>query len=135
MKSMGYDVSPLQLTFQNVLTCANGFSVQCAVRDINSLYHVRRCRVTPLTSRIRGRAIIVNVKISVECYSGYRGEETPRRLIIGEQVIGVVKVLDQWLAPDHRYFKVEGDDGSVCIVRHDMTSLEWELTLYDEKTV
>lgn len=75
------------------------------------------------------------MKISVECYSGHRGEETPRRIIIGEQVIGVSKVLDQWLAPDHRYFKVEGDDGSVYIVRQDMSSLEWELTLYEEKKV
>ena len=65
------------------------------------------------------------MKIRVECYSGYKGEETPRRLIIGEQEIGVVKVLDQWLAPDHRYFKVEGDNGSIYIVRHDMTSLQW----------
>ena len=75
------------------------------------------------------------MNIRVECYSGYRGEETPRRLIIGEQVIGVVKVLDQWLAPDHRYFKVEGDNGSIYIVRHDMTSLQWELTLFEEKQV
>jgi len=75
------------------------------------------------------------MKIRVECYSGYKGEETPRRLIIGELVIGVAKVLDRWLAPDHRYFKVEGDDGSMYIVRHDMTSLEWELTLFEEKKV
>ena len=75
------------------------------------------------------------MNIRVECYSGYRGEETTRRLIIGEQVIGVVKVLDQWLAPDHRYFKVEGDNGSIYIVRHDMTSLQWELTLFEEKQV
>jgi len=75
------------------------------------------------------------MKIRVECYSGYKGEETPRRLVIGEQVIGVAKVLDQWLAPDHRYFKVEGDDGSIYIVRHDMISLQWELTLFEEKQV
>ena len=75
------------------------------------------------------------MKIRVECYSGYKGEETPRQLIIGEQVIEVVKVLDQWLAPDHRYFKVEGDDGSIYIVRHDMISLQWELTLFEEKQV
>ena len=75
------------------------------------------------------------MRIRVECYSGYKGEETPRRLIIGEQVIGVVKVLDQWLAPDHRYFKVEGDDGSMYIVRHDMTSLQWDITLFEARKV
>jgi len=75
------------------------------------------------------------MKIRVECYSGYKGEETPRQLIIGEQVIEVINVLDQWLAPDHRYFKVEGADGSIYIVRHDMISLQWELTLFEEKQV
>ena len=75
------------------------------------------------------------MNIRVECYSGYKGEETPRRLIIGEQVIGVVKVLDQWLAPDHRYFKVEGDNGSIYIVRHDMTSLQWDNTLFEARKV
>jgi len=75
------------------------------------------------------------MKIRVECYSGYKGEETPRQLIIGEQVIEVINVLDQWLAPDHRYFKVEGADGSIYIVRHDMISLEWELTLFEEKKI
>ncbi|MCC7201755.1 MAG: hypothetical protein IT393_03690 [Nitrospirae bacterium] len=57
------------------------------------------------------------MKIQVECYSGYKGEEMPRRLIIGAQVIGVVKVVDQWLAPDHRYFKVEGDNGKRLVNR------------------
>ena len=50
------------------------------------------------------------MKIQVECYSGYRGEETPRRLTFGVRVIEVTEVLDRWLAPDHRYFKVRGEE-------------------------
>ena len=50
------------------------------------------------------------MKIQVECYSGYRGEETPRRLTFGVREIEVAEVLDQWLAPDHRYFKVRGEE-------------------------
>ncbi len=42
-------------------------------------------------------------------------------------------ILDRWLAPDHRYFKVRGDDGSTYILRHDMTSLDWELILFEEE--
>ena len=74
-----------------------------------------------------------SMKIQVECYSGYMGEETPRRLTIGERVIEVAEVLDRWLAPDHRYFKVRGDDVSMYILRHDMTSLDWELILFEEE--
>ena len=35
-----------------------------------------------------------------------------------------------WLAPDHRYFKFEGDDGGVYIIRHDVEGCIWELTFY-----
>ena len=66
--------------------------------------------------------------VQVECYAGYRGEETPRRLHLGQQCIEIVKVLDRWLAPDHRYFKVLGEDGHVYILRHDAETLHWELS-------
>ncbi len=71
--------------------------------------------------------------IKVECYAGYSGEETPRRFILGERKIEVVDVLDRWFAPEHRYFKVRGDDGFVYILQHDVTSSQWELTMFDEK--
>jgi hypothetical protein len=44
--------------------------------------------------------------------------------------VTVVEVLDRWLAPDHRYFKVKGDDGDEYIVRQDTASDEWELTMF-----
>lgn len=71
------------------------------------------------------------LKIRVECYAGYRGEETPRRFFIQERAVEVLDVVDRWLAPDHRYFKVTGDDGGTYILRHDVTSDSWELTLFD----
>ena len=39
-------------------------------------------------------------------------------------------MLDRWLAPDHRYFKILGDDGATYIIRHDSVSGLWELVLY-----
>ena len=70
------------------------------------------------------------LEIRVECYAGYRGEETPRRLIIGKSRIQVVTIQDRWLAPDHRYFKIIGDDGDLYIIRHDPHQDNWELTCY-----
>lgn len=69
-------------------------------------------------------------RIHVECYAGHRGEETPRRFRLGERRVEVNAVLDQWLAPDHRYFKVRGDDGDVYILRHDSARDVWELTMF-----
>ena len=71
------------------------------------------------------------IQIRVRCYAGYRGEETPRQLWLGERRVGVTAVLDSWLAPDHRYFKLQGDDGGIYIVRHDANEDAWELTLFD----
>lgn len=68
--------------------------------------------------------------VRVECYSGYRGEETPRAFWIGERRVEVAEVLDRWLAPEHRYFKLRGDDGSLYILRHDGAAEQWHLTLF-----
>jgi hypothetical protein len=71
-----------------------------------------------------------SLALQVECHAGHRGEETPRALVIGGRRIAVVEVLDRWLAPDHRYFKVEGDDGDVYILRHSSVADSWELTMF-----
>ena len=71
-----------------------------------------------------------NLAIRVECYAGHRGDETPVRFYMGERKIEVLEVLDRWLAPDHRYFKLKADDGGVYIVRFDGATGEWELTMF-----
>ncbi len=65
--------------------------------------------------------------LRVECYSGYRCEETPRRFLEGERRVEVTEVVDAWLAPDHRYFKVTGDDGFTYLLRHDVRQGSWSL--------
>ena len=69
--------------------------------------------------------------LTVECYAGYRGEETPRRFRLGGRWLEVQEVIDRWLAPDHRYFKLRGDDNAIYILRHDVNRDLWQLTLYD----
>ena len=69
--------------------------------------------------------------LRVECYAGHRGEETPRRFFLGERAVEVAEVLNQWLAPEHRYFKVKGGDGAAYILRHDGGTGRWELVMYD----
>jgi hypothetical protein len=69
--------------------------------------------------------------LRVECYAGYRGEQEPRRLWLGTRVVEVSETLDRWIGPDHRYFKVRGDDQATYILRHDEGTGLWELTLYD----
>jgi hypothetical protein len=71
--------------------------------------------------------------IRVECMSGHRGEESPRRFFLGERRVEVVEILDRWHGPDHRYFKLSGDDGGTYILRHDERAARWELTMFDRR--
>ena len=66
--------------------------------------------------------------VDVECHAGYRGEETPRRFGLAGAKIEIAEVIDRWLAPDHRYFKVRDADGNLYILRTDVVSERWEVT-------
>ena len=71
--------------------------------------------------------------VDVDCYAGYTGEERPERFRLGDHMLEVDEILDRWLAPDHRYFKVRaGVD--IYILRKDVTSGSWELTMFQRGT-
>ena len=72
----------------------------------------------------------MGVNIKVDCYSGYRAEETPRSVLIGDNKVEVKELLDRWLSPDHRYFKFLGDDDATYIIRYDTVICAWELVFF-----
>ena len=65
--------------------------------------------------------------LQVHCYAGHRAEQTPRSFTLGDREIEVVEVVDAWLDPDHRSFKVTGDDGFHYLLRHDVREDSWRL--------
>ncbi len=69
--------------------------------------------------------------IRVSSYAGYRSEETPRSFQLGKHLVEITEVMDRWLDPAHRYFKVRGDDTAVYILRHDCESDFWQLVFFD----
>lgn len=71
--------------------------------------------------------------VKVECYAGYRGEQEPQRIVFDGRRVEVVDILDAWLATDHRYFKLKGDDGAIYILRHDTQADIWELTMLERR--
>jgi hypothetical protein len=71
----------------------------------------------------------------VECYAGYKAEETPRRFLWEGQWIEVVEVLDRWQQgagnpewPAADYFKVLGTDQRQYLLKRDHESDEWYLS-------
>jgi hypothetical protein len=67
------------------------------------------------------------MEIRVECYAGYRGDETPRRFAIGERPVQIARVIDRWMTPEYRYFRVAGDDGRIYLLRQNVARRIWEL--------
>ncbi|HEX2309091.1 MAG TPA: hypothetical protein VHH91_00115 [Vicinamibacterales bacterium] len=80
-------------------------------------------------------ALDLVIPVRVECYAGHRGEETPRAIWLADRRIDVAVVVDRWLGPDHRYFKLECDAGDTYIVRHDVGRDTWELTMFRAGTL
>ncbi len=79
----------------------------------------------------KGLPIAEAITIKVVCYSGYRAEESPVRFYLVERKIVAEAIIDWWLALDHRYFKVRGDDKSLYIIRHETVTDTLELTIFD----
>ena len=70
-------------------------------------------------------------RIGVIAYSGYRGEETPRFILIHNEKIEVVAILNMWIEEGiedrvrKRFFKVKGSDGHTHKIYYDEKAMEW----------
>jgi hypothetical protein len=70
------------------------------------------------------------MKIQVECHSGHKADERPVKFWLGETVLFVESVEDQWYGPDEVYFRVVADDGNVYVLAHNQTTDAWTLESY-----
>lgn len=73
-------------------------------------------------------------EIKVECYAGYRGQETPRAFAHLERRHEIFEILDRWYeegrdpkAPRHDYFKVRTKDGEIFLLRFTPRYQSWTL--------
>lgn len=77
---------------------------------------------------------MVFIPIKVECYSGYKVDEHPRRFFWRNQVYEVNMIIDRWYQGDANlewpvadYFKVRVTGGGEFIIRHETESDRWYL--------
>ena len=68
--------------------------------------------------------------VSVECDATFNGELSPRLFTLGDRSIAINDVLDRWFGEDCDYFKVQGQDGHLYILRHDPEVHRWEIWMY-----
>jgi hypothetical protein len=71
--------------------------------------------------------------IKVDCYAGYKGEECPRRFTLGDAVLDVTEIEDQWYSPSSQYFRVRANDENTYVLRHDQENDSWSLEAFRRK--
>jgi hypothetical protein len=71
--------------------------------------------------------------IKVECYAGYKGDQYPKRFALGESLLEVEEIEDQWYSPSSQYFRVRASDGNIYILRHDQERDLWSLDAFRRK--
>lgn len=73
------------------------------------------------------------MRIKVECYSGYKGNERPVRFILGDRPIVVEEVVDRWYGEQGSYFRVLGNDKNLYILKGPIEDGFWELISFTHK--
>jgi hypothetical protein len=68
--------------------------------------------------------------VHVECYAGYKGDERPLKLQIGNDMVDVTEVEDRWYSPGATYFRVLLANGERYVVRRDDAQDVWTLEAF-----
>ncbi len=65
--------------------------------------------------------------IRVESHAGYRAEERPLRLWLGEECFEVTEVEDRWYSPGESYFRIVVANGDRYVLRHIEAQDVWSI--------
>ena len=72
-------------------------------------------------------------KIDVVCYAGYKGEESPRSFLLGDERIEVASITKEWVEENaaditrRRFFRVKGSNGFMYTLYYDEGVSAWFL--------
>ena len=66
---------------------------------------------------------------TVQCYAGYKGDQRPQRLLLGEHWLEVEEVIKEWREPTAVFFHVRASDGRIYVLRQgaDDASNNWSI--------
>jgi hypothetical protein len=68
--------------------------------------------------------------VHVKCYAGYKGDERPVKLQLGDQLIDVAEVEDRWYSPGATYFRVLLTNGERYVLRREDAQDVWTLQAF-----
>ena len=68
--------------------------------------------------------------LRVECYSGYKGDERPVRIVFEGKTLEIAEVEDRWYSPGSTYFRVLVEGGERYVLRRDDAQDVWTLSAF-----
>ncbi len=76
------------------------------------------------------------ISIRVECYSGYKANEYPRRFYWDDTLFEIKEILDRWYQGDANpefptadYYKVQTASSGQFILKHELKNDKWFLVV------
>lgn len=72
--------------------------------------------------------------VKVECYSGYKAEERPIRIVFAAQTLEVAEVEDRWYSPGATYFRIRVANGERYVLCRQDAQDVWSLTAFRAAT-
>jgi hypothetical protein len=69
--------------------------------------------------------------LTVDAFSGYKGEKTPRAFALDGRTLSVQEVVDRWYSETHSYFRIKACDGQRYVLRLDLDEDIWELVMLE----
>jgi hypothetical protein len=69
-------------------------------------------------------------KVQVQSYAGYKADERPMRLRLGERILEIVEVEDRWYSPGETYFRVRVEGGDRYVLKHVEAQDTWSFEGY-----
>ena len=68
--------------------------------------------------------------VQVISYAGYRADESPRFLKLGDALVPIAEIEDRWYSPGETFFRVVTDSGDRYLLRHVEAQDQWTLEGY-----
>ncbi|HTB92715.1 MAG TPA: hypothetical protein VK728_07775 [Candidatus Sulfotelmatobacter sp.] len=65
--------------------------------------------------------------VQVISYSGYKADESPRALKLGDALLPIAQIEDRWYSPGETFFRVQTQSGDRYILRHIEAQDTWTL--------
>ena len=78
-------------------------------------------------------------RIQVECYAGYKANETPRAFTYQDRRYNILEIIDRWYEggmksrmPQLDYYKIKADDNREYLIRYNHLFDSWALLIKSE---